>query len=111
MNEVRFRLRGLTKIDVAELEGSTGIVIEEETIPVGAHGEPTTFALLVTLAGISALSAYLLRKHEGQSFEEIGEIVHPDGRVERRIVRWSANSVEPPDSSLIKQIRGDIHEP
>ena len=104
--DVQIRLPGQTKVDVFELKEVPGLKIEKQEIPASTYGEPTTFVVIVTLAAISALSAYLLRKHNGETFTEVVELIHPDGRIERRTVHWEKNSVEAPDSALIKQIRG-----
>lgn len=104
--DVEIRLPGQTKRDVIGLKEVPGLKIQKQEIPGDTHGELTTFVVIVTLAGISALSAYLLRKHNRRSFTETLEVTHPDGRIERRTVHWDQNSVEAPDSAIIKQIRG-----
>src|SRR4051794_34865411 len=100
--DLQIRLPGQSKFDVIGIEQSVDLIVEEEKIPDSAYGEPTTFLIIVSLAAISSLAAYLLRKHNQESFTETVEVIDPNGRVERRTIHWDKNSVEPPDSSLIK---------
>jgi hypothetical protein len=106
MPDKQIRLKGLTKLDRYELGEGEGIGYEEAELEGRAYGEVTVFTAMVTMALVSTVAAYLLRKHAGQSFEEDVEIIHPGGRIERRRVRWSAQSSEAPEPAIIRQIRG-----
>lgn len=104
----QIRLGGLTKFDKADLGSDPGIVYEESELDSGQHGEVTVFTVMLTMALVSTFAAFLLRKHNEQSFEEDIEIVHPDGRIERRKIRWRANSSEAPEASIIRQIQAGL---
>jgi hypothetical protein len=106
--EVKIRLTGLTKFDRRDLGDAPGMEYQEATLDTGQHGEVATLTVMVTMALVSTVAAYLLRKHGRQSFEEDVEIVHPDGRTERRHVRWRAESAEPPEPAIIRQIQSGI---
>ena len=108
MGEAKVRLHGLTKFDRSELGKMEGLEYSEEELDAGAHGEVTTFTVVFTMALISTLAAYLLRKHKGSSFEEYVEIIHSDGRIERRKISWNSHSSEAPEADIIKQIRGGL---
>jgi hypothetical protein len=104
-NEV-IRLQGLTKLDRYEIGEGEGISYEEAELEGGAHGEVTLFTAMITMALVSTVAAYLLRKHSGESFEEDVEIIHADGSIERRRIRYKAQSAEAPEAAVIRQIRG-----
>ena len=100
------RLSGITKLDRLELDGVEGVQFEETKIDADAHGEVTLFTAMIAMAAVSALAAYLLRKHNMEDFEEEVEIVHSDGRVEKRRIKWTKSSTEAPEADIIRQIRG-----
>jgi hypothetical protein len=106
MNGEHIRLGGLTKLDCQDLGQAEGITYEKAELEEGAHGEVAVFTVMVSMALISTFAAYLLRKHDRQSFEEDVEVVHADGRIERRHIRWNSQSSEAPDAEIIRQIRG-----
>ena len=111
MSEPRIRMKGLTKFDRRDLGDAAGINYEEVTLDSGMFGEVGTFTVIVTMALVSTLAAYLLRKHGGQSFEEDLEIIHPDGRVEKRRIRFRAAHSEAPQANVIRQIQAGISLP
>jgi hypothetical protein len=106
--ETTYRIRGLTKIDRKQLEKEPSIQFIEEPTPAGTHGELVTLSAVVTVSAISALAAFLLKKHRRESFEELIEEIGSDGSVKRRVVKWSKESSEAPDAAIIKQIRGSL---
>jgi hypothetical protein len=108
MPATKIRLSGLSKFDRRDLGEGPGIEYQENQLEGGQHGEVITFVALFAMSAVPTLAAYLLRKHSGQTFEEDVEIVHPDGRIERRRVRWRANSAEAPEASIIKQIQSSL---
>jgi hypothetical protein len=108
VDDLKIRLSGLTKFERRDLGERPGIEYEEVKLDAGQHGEVVTFTVIISMALVSTLAAYLLRKHSGQSFDELVEIIHPDGRIERRQVRWRAESAEAPEPAIIKQIQGGI---
>ncbi len=107
-SETQYRVSGLTKFDALELRSDPAFRIEENPVPEGAHGELTTLAAYVTVSGIAALASFLLRKHEGEEFVEEVEEIKPDGSIKRHIVKWKKESTDPPEASVIKQIRGTL---
>jgi 2-methylaconitate cis-trans-isomerase PrpF len=106
MAELTVRLEGLTKLDVLEIERRPDVRFEEATIPDGSHGEVTVFAAIFAMSALATLAAYLLRKVNNESFSEVVVITHPDGRTERRTVKWQKGSAEAPEAAIIRQIRG-----
>ena len=96
----------LTKLDFKELENTEGLRFEEQTVPDGSHGEVTLFTAIFSMSALLTLAAYLLRKHEYQTFEETIEIHHTDGRIEKRTIKWNSKKIEAPEADIIRQIRG-----
>jgi hypothetical protein len=111
MDEPRIRVKGLTKFDRRDLGDAPGINYEEVTLDSGMSGEVGTFTVMVTMALVSTLAAYLLRKHGRESFEEDVEIVHSDGRVEKRRIRFRAAHSQAPQADIIRQIQVGISLP
>ena len=87
-----------------DLDGDTGISFEPEEIPAGAAGEPLTFTMIVTVAGIALLASYLLRKHRGESFSETVEVKKPDGTIEKKTIKWKKASSEAGKTDIVKQL-------
>lgn len=108
MNEPKIRLTGLTKFDKAELGDRPGIEYQKAELEAGQHGVVDVFTATIAMALISTAAAYLLRKHNETSFDEVVELEHSDGRIERRVVRYRTGQSEAPEASIIKQIRGDL---
>ncbi len=107
MSESTFRIRGLTKLDQRQLS-DPGITFTEERLDGHDHGEVVTLVAIVASSAITALAAYFLRKHRGESFEESVEEVRADGTVKRRVVKYSKSSSEPPDAAVLRQLRGPL---
>ena len=106
MTEMTVQIHGLLKLDVKEIEDEDGVRFEKQMVPEGSHGEVALFTAIFAMSALTTLAAYLLRKHDNQTFEETVEIQHPDGRSERRVVKWSSASSEAPEADIIRQIRG-----
>lgn len=105
MEDYLVRVRGMTKLDRLELEGQEGVTFEEVPLANRSMGEPATFLMIAGIAALHTVAVYLLRKWERRSFEEVVEIVHPDGTIERRTIRWQAYSSEAPEAEIMKQLR------
>jgi len=108
MDETKVSISGLTKYDVLELQGTPGIEFEEVKIPEGAQGELTLLTAAFAMSALSTLAAFLLRKHDGASFEETVVIRKPDGQTEERHVKWKRDSSSAPEADIIRQIRGSV---
>jgi len=108
MTEMNVRISGLTKLETKELEKEPGIRFEKDAVPEGSHGEVILFVAIFSMSALTTLAAYLLRKHENKSFEETVEVVHPDGRVERKVIRYKHDKTQAPDAAIIGQIRGPV---
>jgi hypothetical protein len=112
MTEASVRVAGLTKLDVQEVqreiqrEGVEGVRFEEAPVPEGSHGEVALFTAIFVMGALSTLASYLLRKHDNQTFEDVIEIEHADGRRERRVIRWNSAKSEAPKADIIRQIQG-----
>jgi|SRR5262249_1806061 len=107
-DDVTFEIGGLTRIDAARLRDGSGVTLREASLPQGTYGEPVTFTMVVTVAALSTLAAYLLRKHQGEEFVDEITVTHPDGRREHRRVHWTKSAVEAPESSIVKAIMGSL---
>ena len=108
MNERVVSIAGLNKLDQLDLEGTPGVRFEEIEVPPGAQGELTLLTAYFAMTALTALAAYLLRKHEGEAFEEDVTITHPDGRIEVRRIRYKADRSAPPEADILRQLRGPI---
>jgi hypothetical protein len=108
MAEPKIVLHRLTKFDQHDLGHAEGIEYAEAALDPSLQGEVVLFTAIVTMSLISTVAAYLLRKHNRNVFEEEIEIRYPDGTVQTRRIRWNADSTEPPEAALIRQIRGDL---
>ena len=102
------RISGLSKLDSKEMQNIEGIQFQEQMVPEGSHGEVTLFTAVFAMSALMTLAAYLLRKHDKQSFEETVEITHPDGRIEKRTIKWNSVKSEAPEAEIIEQIRGPL---
>jgi hypothetical protein len=105
-DDVTFEIGGLTQIDAERLRDRSGVTLREATLPQGTYGEPVTFTIVVTAVGLSTLAAYLLRKHQGETFTDELIVRHPDGTIEHRRVHWEKSATEAPEPSIIKTIQG-----
>lgn len=108
MHEPVVSISGLNKFDQLELEGTPGVRFEEVQVPPGAQGELTVVTVYFAMSALTALAAYLLRKHDGETFEEKVTINYPDGRSEERWVKYNRNSSSAPEADILKQIRGPL---
>ncbi len=106
--ESKYTINGATQREKAHFKKQKGVTFEEETIPNKAIGEPATFTMIVTASAISALAAYLLRKYDGESFEEEIREELPDGTVRLRKVKWKKVSSEAPEKEIIEQIQSPL---
>jgi len=105
-DQISFRISGLTKLDRLELQETPTVTFEEVTLPMNVHGDVITYVALFGMPALSAIAAYLLRKHDGESFEEVVEEIRPDGTIYKRSIRYSRDATEAPDASIIRQIQG-----
>ena len=105
MADATVRIDGLTKLDKMQIGTVPGVSFEESTIPDGSHGEVTVLAAVFTLQALATLAAFVLRKQNNESFSETVEIQHADGRKEKRVIKWTKDSAEAPDASIIRQIQ------
>jgi hypothetical protein len=111
MSDMTVSISGLNNLDRLEIGTQSGVRFEPVEVPRGAHGEMTLLTAYFAMTALTALAAYLLRKHDGQSFEEIVVITHPDGRREERRIKWNRTSTAPPDAEIIRQIRSPLPDP
>lgn len=105
IEESKFSINGATQREKAHFKKQNGVTFEEESIPNRALGEPATFTIIVAASAISTLAAYLLRKYEGESFEEEIREELPDGTIRFRKVKWKKMSSEAPEKEIIEQIQ------
>ncbi len=106
MSDMTVSISGLNNLDKLEIGAQPGVRFEEMTLPPGSHGELTLLTAYFAMTALTTLAAYLLRKHDGQSFEEVVVITHPDGRREERRIKWNRTSTAPPEAEIVRQIRG-----
>lgn len=107
----KVRLPGLSRSDALELgefvdRGS--IEFQQEPVPDGSFGDLglVTGAVILTesVLALKGLVSYLAYRHRGKSFEQVVEIEHADGRIERRTLKWRDTSSEPIDAALAKEL-------
>lgn len=105
---ITYRLHGISRLEKIRFGSSPGVDFEPEPVPAGAYGEPGRFVLVVTVAGIQALAAYLLkdRKVNDESVE-IDEC-RPDGTktIKRIKLRSSEEVAGKGIAEIVKQITG-----
>ncbi|MGW0769275.1 hypothetical protein [Streptomyces sp. NPDC002676] len=109
MSASKLRLSGLSRSDALELGEFVdrgAIAFHHEPVPEGSFGDlgVVTVELVASAIALKGMVSYLLYRHRGKSFEQVVEIEHPDGRIERRTVKWRDTSSEPIDSALVKEL-------
>ncbi|MFF4485980.1 hypothetical protein ACFY0F_05690 [Streptomyces sp. NPDC001544] len=109
MSASKIRLPGLSRSDALELGefvDREAIVFRNDPVPEGSFGDlgMVTVELVASAIALKGMVSYLVYRHRGKSFEQVVEIEHPDGRVERRTVKWRDTSSEPIDSALAKEL-------
>ena len=107
-SEVIYRLHGVSRLDKVRLGDSLGIDFEPEPVPDGTYGEPATFIMVATIAGIATVAAYLLKdRKRSDSFVEIEEC-RPDGSktIKRIQLHTSEESAGKEIAEIVKQITG-----
>src|SRR5262245_44404721 len=105
----RLQIKGLTELDKADLErqlATAPVNFEEAQTATGAHGELATFIAIIAVshAALAAFSIWVCRRSRAEEYEQEYELVHPDGRIERKKIRIVRNSSDPPEAGVIKQI-------
>lgn len=78
---------------------------QRSDIPTGTHGEPAleVARIAVDMApyALAALTAYLLRKHKGETIDEEFEIVRKDGTREKKRLRYRKTETGDQKKSLL----------
>jgi len=103
-----YRIQGVTRLEMLRLKSTEGLQFEPEPVPPGTYGEPATFVMVVTVTGILALAAYLLKDREKkEEFAEVEE-VRPDGtRLVKRVrLKSSSEKAGKEIAAILEQIRG-----
>jgi hypothetical protein len=102
------RIAGLTKLDRAELsEGADtrNIRFEDEQMPGEKHGELlATAVVLITVAGLHTLGAYLLRTQEKGRIRKTVEVVDSRGRRITETVEVDISKSKAPKASVLKEL-------
>ncbi|WP_370949612.1 hypothetical protein AB5J62_19250 [Amycolatopsis sp. cg5] len=114
MSTAKFRLPGLSRADALELgefADDDAISFHHDPVPDGNFGDLGLVTGIVAVAALKGLIGYLVYRHRGKSFEQVIEIEHPDGRIERRSVKWRDTSSEPIDAALAKQLGSAVGIP
>ncbi|SDW51410.1 hypothetical protein SAMN05421504_101790 [Amycolatopsis xylanica] len=107
MSTAKFRLPGLSRADALELGefvDRESVSFDHEPVPDGSFGDLGLVTGVVAVVALKGLIGYLVYRHRGKSFEQVIEIQHPDGRIERRTVKWRDTSSEPVDAALAKEL-------
>ncbi|MFC0434877.1 hypothetical protein [Kutzneria buriramensis] len=103
----KLRLPGLSRSDALELGEFVGPVeFLQEPVPDGSFGDLglVTGVVAVSAIALKGMVSYLAYRHRGKSFEQVIEIEHADGRIERRTVKWRDTSSEPIDAAVAKEL-------
>ena len=101
------RILGLDALDKNELEkalGQDGVTFDKAEVPGGTYGEPGTIIAIVviTVAALKGLTAWLMKKRRQGTIELTSEIEHTDGSKERKTIRVDVSSSDP--AEVLKQV-------
>jgi hypothetical protein len=101
------RIVGLDALDKNELEkvlGQGGVQFDRTQVPGGTYGEPGTIIAIVviTLASLKGLTAWLMKKRRQKSISLTTEVVHKDGRKEKKTIHVDVTSSDP--AEIMKQL-------
>jgi hypothetical protein len=107
-SDIRYRVSGVSKLDMLKLKDKPGVEFAEIPVPPGTYGEPTLFAMTVTITALQILGAYLLKKRTNERTEIEIEEVHADGSTIRKRLAFDKASEESTEAvaSIMKQIQG-----
>lgn len=112
-NTKHIHLLELTNLDVSELKKNLGdkIIISPNTISSYKAGEPLTFTATIILSPLVlyGITLWLLKRRIKYQTEFKWETEYPDGKIERRSVRFNSDSSLPPTKETIEQV-GKIFE-
>lgn len=111
ITELRFP--GLTELDVIELEDTfdaSMIRFESQTIEGDRYGEPATITaiIILSLAALKVLSAWLMKNRQTKHFEQTVELIHKDGTREIKAIKLDLSKSTAPEAELVKQLGLDI---
>lgn len=109
ISAVDIRIPELTHLDELELSKrlpADGLRFEQATKSPDLHGElaTVTAVVIVSLAALKVLAAYLAKKHYGGTVKQTVEVTTRDGTRRRSTIECSATSEEPPDAAVLKQL-------
>lgn len=108
--QVKLQISGLTQLERIELEeflSPEALQFEERSMDDDSHGDlGTTIAIvIVSVAALKALTAWLLSTRQGQSFRQTVVIKYPDGSEEERTIEYNNDSSEAPDAKILEQFQ------
>jgi hypothetical protein len=109
LSAIKLRIPGMSRSDSLELTefvDRESVTLDLDGIPDGTFGDlgVVTATVVVSPFALKAFIAYLVYRHRGKSFEQNIETVYPDGRIERRTVKYRDTSGEPIDTALAKEL-------
>lgn len=105
MSETVYTFKGLTAFDKIELrQQDKTLKFEELPVSDGAFGELATLFVTATVASLSIIAAYLLRKHGEESFTEEFEEKRADGTIIKRKIKYKKSNSEAPAKDILSQI-------
>src|SRR5262245_9625611 len=93
------RISGLTELEKLTLEEQiqpNQITFQSQPIEDDRHGEllTTTAIVVITVAALQGLTAWLLKTSRRDMIEKTIEIVHPDGGIEKTTIKIDLSSSE-----------------
>jgi len=106
------RVLGLSRLDTLDLKKQfpeAVITFEAGSTKDPQHGELATAAIVVlTVAGIQALAAWLLKNRKGTKIEKVIEVTNPDGsrRSEKILIEVSESTTE---AEVVKELANVTH--
>lgn len=106
---MRMRIPGLTRADgleLAEYVDPGAVRVEAAPLVGGDHGDLglVTAIVLLSIPALKGFIAYLSMRHQGKSFEQTVEFEHPDGTVERRVLKIRDTSGDQVNADLAKEL-------
>ncbi len=111
ITELRFH--GLTELDVIRLENSLDtslLQFEEQSLEGDRYGELATITaiIIVSVAALKALSAWLVKNRQATHIERTLEKVYVDGTRETVTIKIDLSKSTVPEAELVKQLGIDI---
>jgi hypothetical protein len=109
MEHSKLVLSGLSSLDEEELLEALGkdqVEFIKAKPPEGSLAEPATITAVIVLtsAGIAALTAYLAKGRRRRILKGVKKIIHPDGRIEEMTIDLDEASEDALKASVLGEL-------